>query len=334
MMHGRFGSLMRCLAFLLAWALGAAHGQSAVDRPVTLVVPWPAGGAADFVARVLGKSMAASLGQPVIVENLPGAGGSLGARKALSAPPDGHTLLLSSPLDLILAPLSFPSATYRPEDVRTLALLGRTDLLLVTRKDLGAASLAELVALMRARPEKPLSFCAMGSGSVQLLAGERLGATAGVKLMGVPYSGLGPCLNDLVTGLLDIAFVPVAGPFAALIDGGTVKALAVMGGSPNPRFPKLPPAQATPGFEGFSLSLWAGVHAHALVPQARAEHLSRAIADALTRPELRQAIENTGGVIYAPMTMAQAHDAYLREVSAFRAMAIAAGQPASPAAGR
>lgn len=273
--------------------------------------------------------MALLLGQPVIVENLPGAGGSLGTKKALSAPADGHTLLLGSQLDLILAPLSFPSASYAPEDARAIALLGRTDLMLVARKDLGANSLAELMSLMKSRPDKPLSHCATGTGSLNSLVAERISASAGVPLLAVPYSAMTQCVNELVAGLIDLAVLPIAGPFPGFVDNGSLKALAVFAESPHRRFPKLPPAQATLGFEGFSASLWASVHVSKMVPDAIAEQLNRAVYAALANPEVRQTIESTGGTIYAPMTLAQAQATYLKEVQRVRdrAKSASAGKP-------
>jgi tripartite-type tricarboxylate transporter receptor subunit TctC len=314
-------NLARCAVAVLACLTGLAQGQTFPAKPITLVVPWPASGAPDFVARVLSKEMASLLRQPVIVENLPGAGGSLGTKKALSAPADGHTLLLGSPLDLILAPLGYPSASYVPEDARAIAMLGRTDLMLVARKDLGANSLAELVALMKSSADKPLSYCATGAGSHANLIGERLSARAGVTLMAVPYGGMPQCLNDMVGGQIDLAFLPIAGPFPGFVDNGAFKALAVLAESAHRRFPKLPPAQATPGFEGFSVSLWAGVHVSKLVPDAIAEQLNQAVYAALEKPEVRQAFESTGGTVFAPMTLAQAQAAYLKEVRLLQDMA-------------
>lgn len=306
-------------AWLGCW-VGTVCAQPFPNRPVTLMVPWPAGGTADFVARILSRELAPVLGHPVVVENLGGAGGSLGAGKALGAPADGHTLLLSSPLDLILAPMSFPATRYQPEDARAIAILGRTDLMLVTRKDLGVQTLAELVALTKARPEKPPTYCAMGSGSLNHLVGEKMAALAGVKMLAIPYSGLGPCVNDMVAGQVDVAYLSIAGPIPGLVENGSLKALAVLGDTANRRFPKVPLAKATPGFEDFSVSVWAGIHVSAAVPEALAVRLNEAVNAALARPELRQAVQSSGATVFDAMSLAQAQELYMQDVKRHRAM--------------
>jgi tripartite-type tricarboxylate transporter receptor subunit TctC len=302
-------------------ASGLVCSQTFPSRPVTMVVPWPAGGAADFVARTLGKEMERILGQPVIVDNVPGAGGSLGAAKALRAPADGYTLMISSPLDILLAPLNFPAAGYKPEDARAVALVGRTDLMLVTRKDLAADSLTDLVAMMKANPGKPLSTCIMGSAAPHSLLGERISTLAGVQWLEVPYSGLGDCVRDIIGGQVDTALVPISGPFPGFVDNGHLKALAALGDAVHPRLPTLPLARETRGFEGLSMSLWAGLHVHARVPEAIVRQLHQATYAALAKPELGKAIANTGGTVSGPMSLDQVQAAYLKEVKLYRTMA-------------
>lgn len=310
------------LLAVAGWACAHAQGQAFPSRTVTLVVPWPSGGAADFTARTLAKELESVLGQTVIVDNAVGAGGSLGVAKALRAPVDGHTLLLSSPLDVILAPLSFPGAGYRSEDVRAVALLGQSDLMLVSRKDLGARTLDQLAAQIKAQPDKPLSYCALANGSIHHLIGEHLRALAAVKLLAVPYSGLGPCVNDLIGGRVDLAYLPVAGSYPALVDSNALRALAVFSESAHPRLPEVPTARQTPGFESLVISLWAGVHVHAQVPEATLLRLNEAVNAAMARPEVRQALQGTGVTVFPAMTPAQAQAAYLQTVRQFRAMSL------------
>ncbi|MBL8328369.1 MAG: tripartite tricarboxylate transporter substrate binding protein [Rubrivivax sp.] len=287
---------------------------------MTLVVPWPAGGASDFAARALSTELETLLGQTVIVENAPGAGGSLGVAKALRAAADGHTLILSSPLDVVLAPLIYPAAGFTTQDTRAVALLGRADLMLVTRPDLGLQSMAELVAALKASPDKPLSYCAMSSGSPQHLIGQRLSAVTGVKLLEVPYSGMPDCIKNLIGGQIDLAFLPIGGPFPALVAQGRIKAIASLGVARHPRLPMLPLAAETPGFEGVSLSFWGGLHVHAQVPEAAVLRLHEAAKAALQSPAFRQAMESTGVTLYEPMNLAQAQEAHLQTVRLYQAM--------------
>ncbi len=299
---------------------GLAYGQGFPSRAVTIVVPWPASGAADFAARALSKELEPLLGQTVIVENTPGAGGSLGVAKALRAPADGYTLILSSPLDVVLAPLNFPSAGYTSQDTRAVILLGRTDLMLVTRADLGAQTLGDLVAMLKTRPDKPLSYCAFANGSPQQLVGHRLGALAGVKLLEIPYSGVPDCIKNLIGGQIDIAFLPIGGPFPSMVDQGRIKAVAALGVTRHPRLPQLPLAQETRGFEGLAMSFWGGLHIHGQVPEPIVQRLHQAATAALQSPGFRKTLESTGVTLYEPMSLAEVQRTYEEDVRHFQAM--------------
>lgn len=280
------------------------------------------------MARVLTKEMSKSMRQDIIVENSPGAGGTLGTNRAMKAPADGYTLMLSSPADMILSPLSFKSAQYKAEDARTFLIVGRTAVMLVARKDLPASNLTELAALMKSSASKPLSYCTLGSGSRYHLIGEKLGATAGVSAVHVPYSGLAQCVNDLVGGTtVDFAFLPMARPFPGFIDAGNIKPIALLGNAPSRRFPKVPLASATPGFDDFTFSVWAGLHVNAKVSDAAAEVLNVYANAALTKPEVRAAFEQSGSQVSPPMTLKQAHDEYLRDVAVYTAIFRSVGLP-------
>lgn len=309
----------------LGVCIGAARAQTFPSKPINMVVAWPAGGGGDFVARIMSKEMSSTLGQNIIVENLPGAGGSLGNSKALKAPADGYTVLVTSPIDTILAPLTFTSASYKADDFKTIAFVGRTDLMIVTRKDLPVSNLAELVALMKSRSDKPLTYCSPGNGSLYHLVGERLNAAAGVKSLHVPYSGFPQCVNDVVGGQVDFAYVAIGGPFPGFVDNGNLKAIAVLGDAPSSRFPKLPLASATKGFEGFSFSVWVGLHVNAKVPDAAADALNKSAYAALAKPEVRKSIEQSGAVVGSPMNLQQAQAAYLHEIQLYEGIAKSVG---------
>lgn len=313
------------LIAVLSLLTGSAHAQTFPSKQINMVVGWPAGGGGDFVARLLSKEMATTLGQNILVENLPGAGGSIGNSRALKAPADGHTVIVSSPIDMILAPLTFASATYKAEDARTIAFVGRTDLMIVTRKDLPVSNLAELIALMKTRADKPLSYCTPGNGSLYHLVGERLNAAAGVKSLHVPYTGFPQCITDLVGGQVDFSYFAIGGPLPGFVDNGSVKAIAVLGNVPSSRFPKLPLASATQGFEGFSFSVWVGLHVNAKVPDAAAEVLNKSAYAALAKPDVRMAIEQSGAVVASPMGLQQAQAAYLNEIQVYESIARSVG---------
>lgn len=322
-------NLCRLPALALIAALGACAGQAQAQsypsKMITVIVPWPAGGATDVAARVIANELKASLGQNVIVENPAGAGGSLGTVKALNAPADGHTVLMSSQQDLVLAPLSYKSATFKADDAKTVAMVGRTSVMIVVRKDLPASTLAELVALMKSQTAKPLSYCTPGTGTIYPLIVERMNSLVQTRNLQVPYPGFGQCLNDIAGGVVDFAVVPIAGPFPGYVDNGSVRALAVLSDTPNPRVPKVPLANATRGFEGLTFSLWAAMHVHDKVPDAIVAQLNKAILAVLAKPEVRKTLEATGITVFEPMTPQQSHAYYLQDVRTLEALSRSVG---------
>lgn len=305
----------------------AAQAQTFPSKPLTIAVAVPPGGALDFISRVVGKEVSASIGQPVISEYNPGAGGTLGTNKALRAPADGHMIMLSSPIEIILAPLAYSAAQYKPEDVRTIRFVGRTAVMLVVRKGLAANTLGEFVALMKANADKPLSYCSPGNGSLYHLIGEKLNTTAGVKSLHVPYSGFPQCMTDLIGGNVDFAFLPLAGPFPGAVDTGAIRAIAMLSNTPSARFPNVPLASATPGFNDFAFSIWSAFQVSSKVPDAAAEVLNQHFNAALAKPEVRAALEQSGSVLTPARNLKQSQDEYLKEVALYTAMYKAVGLP-------
>lgn len=305
-----------------------AQAQNFPTKTLTIAVPAPAGGVLDFLARLFSKEMSSSMGQQVMVENTPGAGGTLGTSKAMKAPADGYTMMMTSPIEMIFGPLNYNSAQYKPEDSRAILMIGRTDVVLVTRKGLPVSNLVELVALMKANPQKPLAYCSPGTGSLYHLIGEKLNMIAGVKSVHAPYNGFPQCVNDLSGDTtIDFAFLPLAGPFPGFIDSGNIKAIAVLSTAASSRFPKLPTASTTKGFEDFAFSIWAGIQVNGKVPDAAAEVLLKHAADALAKPEVRTAIEKTGSVLYQPMTLKQAQDEYIKDIALYTSISKSVGLP-------
>ncbi len=298
-----------------------AQAQPFPSKPLTIVVPAPAGGALDILARTFGKEMSASMGQQIMVENVPGAGGTLGISKAMKAPADGYTLMLTSPVETIFGPLNYKAAQYKAEDSRAILNIGRTSVMLVTRKDLPANNLGELVDLMKSRGDKPLSYCSPGNGSLYHLIAEKLVAKAAVKAVHVPYSGFPQCLTDLVGGnTIDFAFLPVGGPFPGVVDSGGIKAIAMLSDAPMRRFPKVATASQTKGYEDFVFTIWAGLHVNGKVPEAVAETLNKHARATLAKPEVRADIEQRGSTVSPDRTLAQEQSDYLNEINVYTAI--------------
>ena len=307
-------------------AMGAAaQAQSYANKRISFIVPWPAGGATDVVARLLSNELQTSLGQTVTVENPVGAGGSIGTTKALKAPADGHTLLLSSQQDLVLSPFSYKSANYKHEDAQTVAMIGYTSVMVVVRNSLPAQTMSELVALMKTNSDKPLTYCTPGAGTIYPLIVERINSQLQTKNLQVPYPGFGQCLTDLVGERVDFAVLPIAGPFPDFIESGKIRGLILLSDKPNPRFPKVPLASSIKGLENVNFSLWSAVHVSSAVPAPIVEQLNKAVLAALAKPEVRKSIEATGASVFEPMSVQQAHSFYLNDVKVLGSLAKASG---------
>jgi tripartite-type tricarboxylate transporter receptor subunit TctC len=316
----RISLIQTLLASALTLAASAVFAQGFPNKTINMIVAFPAGGASDQVGRVMGKAMGENLGQNVIVDNVVGAGGSIGASKAINATPDGYTLIAGSPLELILAPLGLAAAKNKPEDVRMIALAGRTSMVLVTRKDLGVNTFEEFVALVK-KTDKPLSYASTGVGSLYHLMGEKFTAESGGKTLHVPFNGLAPMMTNLVGGQVDFAFAPIAGPVPGFVDNGGVKALAVSSTEPVARLAKVPTIRSTKGYEDFVFSIWAGVHTSAKVPEATVAILHKSAQTAMAAPDTRKALEAAGMVMAAPMSLAELAAFYKKETATYQAIA-------------
>lgn len=228
---------VRALALLGAFGLSAltlgsapaqAQAQAFPTKPVSLMVPYPAGGLSDAIARVVEKPLSKALGQMVMVENLGGVSGALGAQKVLGAPADGHFLYQGSPNELILAPMALQAVKYRSEDFRMVQIIGAFPMAVLARKDLPASNLDELAALAKkaAAEGKPLTYGSVGIGSFYHVLGEHFSHLAGAAMTHVPYKGMAPLSTDLAGGQVDLSFIVVGAKDVALVEQGRIKFLA------------------------------------------------------------------------------------------------------------
>ena len=306
---------------LLGLAATCATAQSFPSRMVTLTVPYPAGGGADHVARTIQGDLAKLLGQTLIVDNVGGVGGALGIQKVLQAPADGHTVLVASPMDLILTPLSIQAAKHKPEDMRLVAVMVSTSMVMVARKDLSAGTVDELIAMAKKPGFKELSYGSVGAGSLYHLVAESFAQQTGVQMLHVPYKGMAPLLADLMGGQIDIAFVPMAGGVPALIKDGKIKAYGLAANKPHPLFPSLPLLTSSKVLTKFEFGLWAGMAVPKKTPDAAAERLNQAIYQALQNPEIRKSYEVTGNVIEAPRSISELDRHYATEIARYQGIA-------------
>jgi tripartite-type tricarboxylate transporter receptor subunit TctC len=279
-----------CLA-ALGFALLATTGAWAQDypsRPVTLIVPYAAGGGNDVMARIVAEKMSRSLGQQIVIENKGGAGGSIATRQVAKAAPDGYTLGLGGTGTHAINPTLYPNVGYDPrKDFAPVGLIATSALVVLVNTSVPATTIGELIALARRDPGK-LNYASAGVGSGIHLGAELIATMAGVKLTHIPYKGSAPALTDLVGGHVAIYFSSLP-PAIALIREGKVRALAVTGPQRSALLPDLPTIAeaALPGYESV---LHYGIVAPAGTPRPIVEKLNAAMQAALAEADVRERI--------------------------------------------
>jgi tripartite-type tricarboxylate transporter receptor subunit TctC len=283
---------MKPLGFLLAVLLaGNLQAQTYPSRAIRLVVPLSAGGFADVPARMLAPRLAEALGRPVIVDNRPGAGSTIGADAVAKSAPDGHTLLLTG-TPHVIAPWLYRNLPYDTlKDFAPVALVASGPYVLVVGSQLRADSVRELVAAAKAQPGK-IDFASSGNGSAQHLVGALFNRMAGVELTHVPYKGSGPAMQDLLAGQVHVSFAGVPNVLPQ-IKAGRLRALAVT--TPQ-RWSELPevPTLAEAGITGYEATLWLDLVAPAGTPPAIVQRLYAETAKALQDPELQRSFRAAG----------------------------------------
>jgi tripartite-type tricarboxylate transporter receptor subunit TctC len=286
----RMGILL--LAFCATLASGAALGQAYPTKPIRLIVPFPAGGAVDISARAIGTELTKSLGQPVVVENRPGAGGNLAAEAAARAAPDGYTLFMATSAILAVNPVLYAKVPFDPvKDFAPISVVVSSDNILIVHPAVPANSVGELIALAKANPGK-YSYASSGVGSSTHLAAEMFKMMAGVDLLHVPYKGGPPGVVDLLAGQVNMIFdlVPSALPH---IRSGKVRALGVAGAQRSPLLPAVPLISDV-GLPNYQSSVWFGLVAPAGTPAEIVSRLSAEVAKGAQQAEFRDRLTGMG----------------------------------------
>jgi len=285
--------LKRFLVFIaLAIAAGAAAAQSWPSRPLRLVVPYAPGGPIDISARLLAAKLQQPLGQPVVVENHPGAGGNIGVDMIAKGPADGYNLVMSAIATLAINPSLYPSLPYDPlRDLRHVTLLVQVPNVLIVANDLPAKNVQELIALAKQRPGK-LDFGSGSTGSTGHLAGEMFKMMTGTFMVHIPYKGSAPALADMMAGRIDLMFDNLASSLPS-IKSGKVRALATTTLKRSAFLPELPTLDEA-GLKGFNMSTWWGVSVAAKTPQAVVDRLSAEILKAMDAPDMKERLHGMG----------------------------------------
>jgi tripartite-type tricarboxylate transporter receptor subunit TctC len=276
-----------------------AHAQTYPSRPVRIIVGFAPGSAADILSRLIGKSLSERLGQPFVIENRGGAGGTLGAEAVVRATPDGYTLLFCGSPDTFNATLYDKLSFNFIGDIAPVASISRGPLVLVVAPSFPAKTIGEFIAYTKANPEK-VNFASAGTGSVAHMAGELFMAMAGVKLVHVPYRGLGQAMTDLLGGQVQAIFSTMP-PAIGHINAGRLRALAITSAMRSPVLPDLPTiGDVLPGYEA---TLLQGLGAPKSVPAGIIDRLNREANAALADPAMKARLADLGS---EPVAMAPA----------------------------
>lgn len=281
-----------CTLAGLAIISSAAFSQTYPVKPIRMIVPFPAGGGSDTMGRVVGQKLGVRLGQQIVVENRPGAGGSIGAEIVAKAAPDGYTLLLGSTSEIAQYPNVNPKIAYNPQrDFAPISLVGNVPLILVAHPSLPVKTVKELVALAKSRPGE-INFSSAGNGSTTHLAVELLILTTGIRMTHVPYKGSAPAVTDLVAGNVQVGIptMPAALPF---VKAGRLKALAVSTAKRSPAMPHVPTMQEG-GVDRYDTALWTGILAPSGTPNTILLRLQNEIANIIRLPDVEEALAKQG----------------------------------------
>ncbi|MES2189416.1 MAG: tripartite tricarboxylate transporter substrate binding protein [Pseudomonadota bacterium] len=272
---------------LPAWAAGYP------EKPIRLVVPFPAGGATDFMARGLGQKLSERLGQAVVIENKAGAGGALGAEAVAGAAPDGYSLLFATMGSLTINPSIYRTLRYDPQkSFEPIGTTHNTANLLVVHPGIKANTVEELLALARKNPGQ-LTFASAGNGTTSHLSGELFKSIGGVDMVHVPYKGSAPAMSDFLGGRISMMFDTTSN-FVEHVKSGKLRALGVTSRKRSSAMPSVPSISETPGMSDYEMSLWLGVLAPAGTPRDVIGKLNAELGKLMSTPEMVKQLSDAG----------------------------------------
>jgi tripartite-type tricarboxylate transporter receptor subunit TctC len=292
-------ALLRLAGIVLCCCLPAARAaaQAWPQRPVTLVVGYPAGGSTDLVARNLGQDLAARLGQPVVVDNVGGAGGSIGAQKVAQAVPDGYTLLVGANNEIAINALVRKSVKYAPKDFTPIALLASQPLVLTVAATSKIRNIDEFLRAVDAKPGK-YSYGSSGVGTALHVAGEMIKQQSGIYMTHVPYRGTGPLTNDLIGGNIDVG-IYVLSSALPLIKSGKLTAIGTTESKRSLVAPEIPALAETAALKNVDIGVWFVLMGPAGMPRPVLAALKGALEQTLQGSAFRKAMEASGSVVPA-----------------------------------
>jgi len=312
-----------CSAFVSLLLVTTSLAQTFPAKPVTLMVPYPAGGVSDVIARTLNVTLAKHLGQPVIVENLGGAGGAIAAQKVLHSPADGHLIFQGGPNELILAPLSNSAVKYKSEEFRLVQMITINPMAVLARKDLPVNNGDELIAYAKKAADAgtPMTYASVGPGSMYHLLGEHMSKQTGMAMTHVPYKGGAPAQQDLMGGLVDIFMTPFGKSHGQLVDDGKLKVVGVLSSERQAMFKKAPTLNESKALKGFVFEMWSGYFVRKDTPESVVQALHKALSEVANDPAVRAALEAQAMVVPRPQPLTAMNKVYSDNIARYRAIA-------------
>jgi tripartite-type tricarboxylate transporter receptor subunit TctC len=278
-------------------ASAPANAQAYPSKPITLVVAYPPGGSTDLTGRALGVELSSRLGVPVIIENVGGAGGAIGAQKVANAAPDGYTLLVGASNEVAINKLVNGNVKYELKDFTAIGLIASQPLVLVAAPSAGVKSSGEFLALLKKNPRK-YSYGSSGVGTSLHLAGEMLKQQGGIFMTHVPYRGVAPLTNDLLGGNIDFG-VFVLSSALPYIRSGKMVALGTTEAKRSAVTPDLPALNENPNLKALDIGVWFALMGPAKLPEPVAARLKKALGETLQSPDFRKKMEAASSVVPA-----------------------------------
>lgn len=298
--RSRFLSCLMAGAATLALPFAHAQAQSYPDRPIKLVVPFAPGGATDILGRLLATSLGERLGQPVVVENLGGAGGAIGAQKAVKATPDGYTLFVGANNELAIARLINKSIKYSIGDFTPIGMIGSQPMVLVASQKAGVKTAAEFSALVAKNPGK-FSYGSSGVGTALHLAGEMVKEQGKLHMTHIPYRGVAPLTTDLVGNNIEFGMFVLSSGLPQ-IRAGKVIALGTTEAKRSAITPDIPALSELPQYKNVDINVWFALMAPKGLPAPVAAKVKKALDETMASPEFRKKMEESGSVVADPKT--------------------------------
>jgi len=317
--------LTRLISLALFVLVGITHvgAQTYPSKPVSLVVPYPAGGVSDVIARIVSPALSKKLGEAVIVENIGGASGGIAAQKVLNSPPDGYLVLQGSPNELILGPLANSAIKFKSEDFRLVQMIGSAQIAFLVRGDMPVKDVDSFLAFAKksAQEGKPLSYASVGPGSFYHLLGEQLSKETMIPMTHIPYKGAGPALQDLIGGQIDFFLAPYGKAHDELAKQGRIKLLAMLNAKRLDSVKDYPAISESKGLKGFTYSIWTGYFVKKDTPETIMQTLNKALAEVLEDPTVKSGLDANSLLIAKPLTLNELNKVYGDGTAQFRAIA-------------